>query len=122
MDTEKTRKYYENLKMDDLCDCAYCQNYRSKIKESYPILSAYLFDLGIDIEKPFETNPWEVEEGKLTYDPVLYLLMGNKKDFQKRKIGNVEIDISDSYPDTGQTEEHFVIGLGPIILPCEEDI
>lgn len=116
MDIERTRNYYQNLKEEDLCDCAYCKNFRSKIKKSYPLLSDFLDSLGVDIEKPFETNPWEVEDYKLTYDPVQYVFMGSSENFEERKIGDIFIETSDSYPETNIGEEHFVIGLGPICI------
>ncbi|MDD7305198.1 MAG: hypothetical protein PUG67_01275 [Peptoniphilaceae bacterium] len=65
--TNKTKIYYKNLKDEDLCKCSYCRNYRDNIEKLYPLLAKYLKDLGIDIKKPFETNPWEIENGEIIY-------------------------------------------------------
>lgn len=62
MDIKRTKQYYKQLSSHDLCDCAYCQNYIGEIKSTYPKVAEYLFSLGIDIEKPFETMPLEPDE------------------------------------------------------------
>ena len=61
LDIEGTKSYYEQISNRDLCDCAYCQNYVREIKATYPKVAEYLFSLGIDIEKPFETITVEEE-------------------------------------------------------------
>ena len=53
MNVEKTKAFYEKINHDDLCSCAYCQNYIKEIRSSYPTLAEYLERLGVDIEKPF---------------------------------------------------------------------
>ena len=55
MNIEKTKEFYKQIKVDDLCNCVYCQNYVRRIKLSYPSLADYLNHLGVDIAKPFET-------------------------------------------------------------------
>ena len=35
-DIEKTRAYYRTLGPENICDCAYCQNYCARIKAAYP--------------------------------------------------------------------------------------
>lgn len=116
MNKEKTESYYKNLKEEDLCTCRYCKNYRKEIKIQYPLLASYLDDLGINIKKPFETNPWEPENGQIVYDPVQYVVLGDKRDFEKTIIKGLTIELADSYPDTGIEEEHFVIDIYPIKL------
>lgn len=67
MDIEKTRDYYKNLKVTDICQCAYCQNYVREIKKEYRDLHKYLEGIGVDIEKPFETMPLEEKDGYIEY-------------------------------------------------------
>ena len=67
MDRAKTMDFYRNIKQEDICDCSFCKNYISGIKENYPTLSQYLYRLGVDIEKPFETYPGEPEDGYIEY-------------------------------------------------------
>ena len=52
---EKTKEFYNSVTKDDLCNCAYCQNYVRQIKTVYLKVADYLLHFGIDIEKPFET-------------------------------------------------------------------
>lgn len=67
-DIEKTRAYYRNLGPENICSCAYCQNYCARVKAVYPEVALYLDSLGVDIEKPFETSPLEPDEnGYLEY-------------------------------------------------------
>lgn len=118
MDITKTKMYYEQLTKDDLCDCTYCRNYIHEIKRTYPKLSEYLFTLGIDIEKPFETmlplGP--NENGDIKYPIVQYLVCGTSDDFADKVIDEVTIDISELHPSSSLTEEHFIIDVYPIKL------
>lgn len=114
MSVEETRKFYKNF--DDLCDCAYCKNYIREIKKSYPDLAEYLNKLGVDIEKPFETMPGEPENGFIEYFGIQYIIIGNKEDFIKAKLVEVEIDLAESYPDPNLDGKYYVIEIGPIKL------
>ena len=114
MSIKETRDFYE--KYDDICDCAYCRNYIREIKKSYPNLDLYLDKIGVDIEKPFETMPGEPESGLIDYFGVQYVVIGDKKDFLKTKLGEVTIDLAKSFPDPGIDCKYYVIELGPIKL------
>lgn len=120
-DIEKTRAYYRNLGPENICDCAYCQNYCARVKAAYPEVDRYLDSLGVDIEKPFETSPLEPDEnGRLEYCVCQYVVFGScPKDFAHR-IGDVTFGCSDCHPETGIKEEHFVLDFYPISLPFEE--
>ena len=77
IDAAKTRKYYESLTPDDLCQCAYCRNYSKEIKAAYPMMADYFSGIGVDIEKPFETMPLEPDdEGNILYAGVQYIVFG----------------------------------------------
>ena len=117
MDVEKNQKYYKHLGSTDLCQCAYCKNYVKEIRKSYPLVSKYLEDMGIDIEKPFETMPLEPDEKQtIEYIGSQYISFGDVKHFKKTVISGVNIDVAESHPSTGIKENHFVIELFPIIL------
>ncbi len=62
IEVKKTQKYYTSISADDLCSCNYCKNYYSQIKSAYPLVTDYLASMGVDIEKPFEISPLEVDE------------------------------------------------------------
>ncbi|MBQ6334132.1 MAG: hypothetical protein IJI46_03555 [Erysipelotrichaceae bacterium] len=116
MDIEKTKKYYEQLSDEEVCDCTYCQNYVKQIKATYPKLAAYLDEMGVNIEKPFEAIPIAEAEGVMLYSGVQYVVMGKAEDFKDTSIENSEIFITDSHPMTGISEDHFVIEIAPIEL------
>jgi hypothetical protein len=122
---ERTRTYYKSLTPEDLCDCNYCKNYVQQIRAAYPEVADYLASLGVEIEKPLETSPFEPDEnGILMYSPD-YVVFGTCPDTYRHQIGEVELSFSSSHPDTGIKEDHFVLTLGPIhlkmLLPLEHD-
>lgn len=117
MNVEKNRKYYENLMPADLCQCAYCRNYVKEIKNAYPPVSKYLENMGIDIEKPFETMPLEPDEKQnIEYIAVQYIVFGDITHFKPTVISGVNVDIAESHPTTDIHDNHFVIEIFPIIL------
>lgn len=82
MDIERTKQFYRELKQSDVCDCAYCRNYVKEVKKAYPAVTAYLQTLGVDIAKPFETMPLELDEdGRMPYIGPQYLVFGEEEGF-----------------------------------------
>lgn len=117
LDIERTKSYYAQIGNRDLCDCAYCQNYSSEVKTTYPKVAEYLYSLGVDIEKPFETMPLDLDEmGYVDYISAEYIVYGNPDDFAKTIIGSVNVDVTDVHPSTQINEAHFVIEIYPIRL------
>ncbi len=113
MNITKTKEYYEVLSPNDLCECDYCKNYVKQIKESYPLLAEYLQNLGVDIEKPFETAPGGPEaDGYIKYFFAQYIILGDSEGFCEVTIDSVEVSIADSHPATDIEEEHFVVEIG----------
>lgn len=121
MNIEKTRQYYAGLTDENICDCAYCQNYVHEIKAAYPDLSEYLASLGVDIEKPFETMPVEPENGKMFYCGVQYIVLGTAEHFKDTLIDGVRVFVTDSHPMTNIKDDHFVIEVAPIYLKWDEE-
>ncbi len=121
MDIERTKRFYRDLRQSDLCDCAYCRNYMKEAAAAYPAVAAYLQRLGIDIAKPFETMPLELDEnGRMPYIGPQYLVFGEKEGFDAatvKDINDVEIRLAQSHPGDDIQEPHFVIEVEPIFLP-----
>ena len=118
----ETKRYYAALTPEDLCLCAYCRNYRKRIKEAYPRLSKYLRNVGVDVEKPFETMPLEPDgDGFIVYLGVQYIVLGDKVGFEKTAIadrpGEVSIELASAHPITDVAGAHYVIEIEPIRLP-----
>ena len=122
VDIAKTKSYYNSIIETSMCDCAYCRNYRLQVKSAFPKVAEYLYSLGIDIEKPFETSPLEPDEnGMVEYCCCQYVAFGTCSSEYQYKIDNIEFRVATSYPNTGIEQEHFVIELFPIKLKyiCE---
>lgn len=117
MDVERTRLYYEQLGRCDVCDCVYCKNYISEIKKTYPEAAEYLLSMGIDIEKPFETMPLELDKtGYIDYIAAQYIVYGKPDGFEKTAIGSINVGIAESHPSTEINEDHFVVEIWPVRL------
>ena len=113
----KSKKYYHEFNAKELCHYSYCLNYYQGIKKSFPKLAQYVDTLGIDIQKPFETMPLEVdEEGFIDYIGAQYIVLGNYSDFIETKIEDIKVYLAISHPSTEILEEHFVIEVSLIRL------
>lgn len=121
MDIERTKQFYRELKQSDLCGCAYCRNYVKEAAKAYPAVTAYLQTLGIDIAKPFETMPLELDEdGRMPYIGPQYLVFGAEAGFAAatgRDVNDVEVRLAQSHPGDNIQKPHFVIEIEPIFLP-----
>ncbi len=72
-DYDATEKYRQNYEYQ--CDCAYCRNYYRTFKTTYPKISAFLEESGLDANFPLETMPLEYHKkdntmGYTAYYPV----------------------------------------------------
>ncbi|MBR3272044.1 MAG: hypothetical protein IKI59_08975 [Clostridia bacterium] len=115
---EHTRAYYVALPESELCGCAYCRRYRREARAALPAIAAYLDSLGVDIAKPLEAIPLcENADGTMDFIGEQYALIGTADGFTETEIGGVRISVTDAHPQTGITEPHFVIELGPVRLP-----
>ena len=121
VNAEKTRAYYAALREEDLCDCAYCRNFRREMAGAYPEVAAYLATLGVEAEKAFETSPLEPEDGFLPYCGCEYVVFGHCEEDYFHEIGGVTVRPTAFYPRTGLMEAHFVLSVSPICLPWRED-
>lgn len=117
MNIIETRKYYQHLTDDDLCQCRNCRSFYAQIRRAYPAMAEYLDAIGVDIEKPHESWAVELDAENMMYMDVQYVVIGSMDDFSEIEIGGVKIRLADSYPPTDLAEEHFVIETGPYYLP-----
>lgn len=113
---DRTKLYYKSEADKNLCDCEYCKNYYKNIKKAYPQIDEYLKNIGVDIEKPFETSPVDPEDGFIEYYMCQYIVFGRCPNDYKDIIDDIEIRIATSYPDTKIDEEHFLLEIDYIKL------
>ena len=114
IDIVKTREYYNSLSSGLLCDCDYCKLYYAKSRKEFSELALWLDKYGVDIEKPFEVMSLEPDEsGMLDYIGVQYIVFGTFSNDNSYYVEDFNIKIADSYPDTGISEEHFVLEVIP---------
>ena len=115
IDIVKTREYYNSLSSGLLCDCDYCKLYYAKSRKEFLELALWLDKYGVDIEKPFEVMSLEPDEsGMLDYIGVQYIVFGIFSNDNSYYVGNFNIKIADSHPDTGISDEHFVLEVIPM--------
>ena len=118
---DKPRAYDCNLGPENICDCAYGQNYCARVKAAYPEVARYLDSLGVDIEKPFETSPLEPDEnGYLEYCVCQYVVFGSCPEDFTHRIGDVTFGRSDCHPNTKVEEKRVALYFYPIRFPFEE--
>ena len=121
VDIEKTKEYYATR---TLCDCNECQNYYRQAENTFPKLTSFLLDFGIDIARPDEICSI-YNKGKVDYLTVAYTAVG-----ECVKCGEYEIYIEDGglflnlvinknpvYPNEQEERQCFEIAVYNICLP-----
>ena len=121
VDIEKTKEYYATR---TLCDCNECQNYYRQAENTFPKLTSFLLDFGIDIARPDEICSI-YNKGKVDYLAVAYTVVG-----ECVKCGEYEIDMEDGglflnlvinknpvYPNEQEERQCFEIAVYNICLP-----
>ena len=107
VDIEKTKEYYATI---TLCDCNECQNYYRQAENTFPKLTSFLVDFGIDIARPDEICSI-YNKGKVDYIAVAYTAVG-----ECIKCGEYEIDMED-----GGLFLNLVINKSPVYPNEQED-
>lgn len=119
VDIEQTKNYYASL---SLCDCSSCRNYYVQVKESFPLLNEFLFELGVNIERPDELSYIE-SDNEIQYLFAAYTVSGKILEFDKYEIdlfedeGVVSIVFNNSYIPNEQKTDYFVVMVYNIRLP-----
>ena len=115
IDIVKTKEYYNSLSSGLLCDCDYCKLYYAKSRKEFSELALWLDKYGVDIEKPLEVISIEPDEsGMLDYIGVQYIVFGTFSNYNSYYVGDFNIKIADSHPNTGISDEHFVLEVIPM--------
>ena len=119
-DPEKTREYYRT---NEVCDCADCLLFRDTVRNLYPKLAAYLARFGIDIARPDETGPIDLEDGIL-YTFAGYTICGSAPEGADEDI-SIDVDGKTLQLDFGagfqfpnsQKEEYFSLTVYDLFIP-----
>lgn len=100
------------------CECAGCRNFIVQIEEKFPGLNCYLLSLNVDICRPFELIHGETENGsKIEYWSCQYVVFGSCENDFVKTIGNITFTKNNGHhPNTGISEEHFVLDFGTVVL------
>ena len=121
VDIEKTKEYYQN---NSLCECEFCQYFNSNIIGKFPKLETFLTGFGIDITRPDETSPVELD-GEYQYTFVGYTVCGTilksseyEIDIQDNSFISIGIDKGFQFPNN-QKDEYFSFTVFGISLPCD---
>ena len=78
-------------------------------------MALWLDKYGVNIENPFADMSLEpYESGPLNYIGVQYIVFGGFTNDNSYYVGDFNIKIADSHPDTGISDEHFVLEVIPM--------
>ena len=120
VDIERTKAYYSSLSQSELCDCDCCLLYYAKSAEAFPELSVWLHQYSADITKPFEAMSIDPDEnGIVEYIGVQYVIFGACSEDFCDNVGEAEIRLAQSCPDTGIEEKHFVLEISTLRLTAD---
>ena len=119
-DPEKTREYYRT---NEICDCADCLLFRHTVRDLYPELTEYLARFGIDIARPDETGPIDLEDGIL-YSFAGYTVCGSAPEGADEEISiaadgktlKLTLGTGFQFPNN-QMEEYFSLTVYDLYLP-----
>ncbi len=119
-DPEKTREYYRT---NEVCDCADCLLFRDTVRNLYPELAAYLARFGIDIARPDETGPIDLEDGIL-YTFAGYTVCGSAPEGADEDISidvggkmlQLDFGAGFQFPNS-QKEEYFSLTVYDLFIP-----
>lgn len=124
VDVEATKAYYAN---NTLCICPDCRNFYAQARGKLPVLTAFLADFGVDIDRPDELAAFKIRN-TLDYSFVAYTVVGTIVQSGQKKftltdgLVGLEITMDNSYiPNEQATETYFVITVYNISFPWKLD-
>ena len=122
LDLEKTKDYYNTIRMEDLCNCEGCRYYRANVRRLFPQIAKYFDSLGMDIEKPFHVSYMELEkENKILYMACCYVAFGDcGLDFSQTIDGAV-LTRAGACPDSGVEEPHIELEIEELTMPYSKE-
>ena len=120
VDTEATLQYSRE---HSLCECSYCRNFYVQARESFPELSAFLAQFGLEIDRPDEIASFVIEDS-VEYPYVSYTVIGDILEADKleftvmdkgRSVG-ILVD-RDYVPNEQKTNRYFVLSVLNLKMP-----
>ena len=120
VDVETTLQYSRE---HCLCDCSYCRNFYAQARESFPELTAFLAQFGLEIDRPDEIGSFTTEDfveyAFISYTVVGDILEADKYEFTiKDKGQSIEILIDREYvPNEQKTNRYFVLSVLNLKMP-----
>lgn len=122
LNLEKTKAYYNAIRMEDLCDCEGCRYYRANVRRLFPQIAKYFDSLGMDIEKPFHVSYMELEkENKILYMACCYVAFGDcGLDFSQTIDGAV-LPRARACHDSGVEEPHIELEIQELEMPYPKE-
>ncbi|WIV12857.1 hypothetical protein [Proteiniborus sp. MB09-C3] len=105
IDPEKTKEYYDNISVEEGCNCAYCRNYIKACETFSKEVSNFYKMLGIDLQKEGEFMEFETDTDEHLYMGFYHLVgeivkrPSNKKEkwdeLNTIKVDNVDFTFSE---------------------------
>ena len=120
IDFEATGQYYRE---HTLCDCPECRNFYAQAREKFPKLTAFLAELGVDIQRPDEIGSLAMGD-EVDYHFAAYTVNGrilehdgSEIDIQDREA-LLRVVIDNSYfPNEQKVDDYFTVTVYGVRLP-----
>ena len=120
IDFEATVQYYRE---HTLCDCPECRNFYAQAREKFPRLTAFLAELGVDIQRPDEIGSLAMGD-EVDYHFAAYTVNGRILEHDGSEIdirdgeALLRVVIENSYfPNEQKREDYFTVAVYGICLP-----
>ena len=124
IDIEATARYY---KEHSLCDCSECRNFYVQAREKFHKLTAFLEELGVDIQRPDEIGSIAMGD-EVDYHFIAYTVNGRIIEHDGYEIdirdgeAFLSVVIDNSYfPNDQKIEEYFTVTVYGVRLPWVMD-
>lgn len=116
---ELTAKFYQTYSP---CDCGDCRYFMAQIERQQPALCAFLRELGIDPQKPYELQSICLpQDRKIDYLDCAYLVVGQMEEGMQTVIEGITVSAcpANTLPKADITDEYFYISFGPLSMPFD---
>ena len=120
IDLEATVQYYQE---HTLCDCPECRNFYAQAREKFPRLTAFLAELGVDIQRPDEIGSLAMGD-EVDYHFVAYTVNGRILEHDGYEIdirdgeALLRVVIDNSYfPNEQKVDDYFTVTVYGVRLP-----
>ena len=120
IDFEATVQYYQE---HTLCDCPECRNFYAQAREKFPRLTAFLAELGVDIQRPDEIGSLAMGD-EVDYHFAAYTVNGRILEHDGSEIdirdgeALLRVVIDNSYfPNEQKVDNYFTVTVYGVRLP-----